>query len=179
MRRIMAVAFALFLALSLGPAGAAERTGARGATNDALRPSSNPFIADLGEPAVLASLTWTRQTVDSGGSEPSLALLSDGRPCIAYYDATDGDLKYARWTGSTWQVETVESAGNVGGTPSLCLDADGHPHISYHDDDSGALKYTPRPNPGPRSRRPRGGSPPTAPARAGAARTAIRASWPT
>ena len=43
------------------------------------------------------------------------------------------DLKYARWTGSAWEIQTVDSQGDWGEHSSLALDADGRPHISYHD----------------------------------------------
>ena len=66
----------------------------------------------------------------------AVALDATGRPHISY--GLDG-LKYARWTGSDWQIETVDSEG--GGSTSLALDADGWPHISYQDGTNDDLKY--------------------------------------
>src|SRR4051812_42232044 len=62
---------------------------------------------------------WTTQAVDSGntadfGAYGSLALDSAGKPAIAYFDAANGNLKLARWSGSAWTLETVNDTGIVG-----------------------------------------------------------------
>ncbi|WP_144060459.1 hypothetical protein [Archaeoglobus sulfaticallidus] len=89
---------------------------------------------------------WERviETVDSsgGGRHPSLALDSNGNPHISYYDATNGDLKYAYKDANGWHIETVDSEGDVGKYTSLALDSNGYPHISYYDATNGDLKYT-------------------------------------
>ncbi len=41
-----------------------------------------------------------------------------------------------------WNIETVDSTGNVGLYNSLALDSSDRPHISYYDIDYGDLKYT-------------------------------------
>ncbi|MDW8064406.1 MAG: carboxypeptidase regulatory-like domain-containing protein, partial [Anaerolineae bacterium] len=71
----------------------------------------------------------------------SLALDGTGNPHISYYDASNGALKYARWTGSGWEIQKVDAGGDVGQYTSLALDSAGNPHISYYDASNGALKY--------------------------------------
>jgi hypothetical protein len=79
---------------------------------------------------------WNIETVDSDGNVggyTSLALDSGDNPHISYVDWTNDYLKYARWTGSTWSVKTVDS-GVWGFDTSLALDSSGNPHISYFGD---------------------------------------------
>ena len=69
-------------------------------------------------------------TVDSSGTDDglfsSLALESDGNPHISDYDGgSNGDLKYARWTGTAWEIEIVDSVWDVGRYTSLALDGAG------------------------------------------------------
>ncbi len=96
--------------------------------------------------------SWQKETVDSTvpdvGMWTSLALDSSDRPHISYYhlywdehEQKCGALKYARWIGSSWQIETVDSAGDVGEYTSLALDSSYYPHISYFDVDNWNLKY--------------------------------------
>jgi hypothetical protein len=84
------------------------------------------------------------QVVDVVGGSPvgrSIKVDNQGNPHIAYHDSTNGDLKYAKWTGSGWDIQTVDSAGNVGGYPSLQFDNLGNPYISYLDMTNNYLKY--------------------------------------
>lgn len=91
--------------------------------------------------AFWTGMAWAILTVDniggSGNTYTSLVLDESGYPHISYgYSASTGGLagvlKYARWTGSVWDIETVDSLNNVGSSVSLALDSFGNPHISYH-----------------------------------------------
>ncbi len=71
-----------------------------------------------------------------------------GRPAIAYYDGTAGDLKFARAldeAGAAWPAQAsivrVDGAGeNTGWHASLAV-IGGLPAIAYHDPNSGKLRY--------------------------------------
>ena len=98
---------------------------------------SNKTGADWGSPVVVAS----GLVIGSGGC--SIALDSLDRPCIAYYEdyfdgiESTGRLRFARWTGTAWSIETVDSYrfnyDHVGEYPCLFIDFMGRPHISYYD----------------------------------------------
>ncbi len=87
---------------------------------------------------------WNITTVDGLGTDvgehASLAFGPDGQPAIAYYDATNDDLKFARSNGSAWVITTVDSAGDVGTFASLAFDGAGQPAISYRDETNDDLK---------------------------------------
>ena len=89
--------------------------------------------------------TWDIQAVDESGAYTSLALDAAGNPHIGYRQRVSGKdyscLKYARWTGNTWKIQTVDYGGEVGEYTSLALDGSGYPHISYYDHTNGDLKY--------------------------------------
>jgi hypothetical protein len=82
--------------------------------------------------------------VDAAGTvgwDTSLELDATGRPHISFYDFTSGDLKYARWDGTRWNIQAVDTMNDVGEYTSLALDAAGNPHISYFNVTNGNLKY--------------------------------------
>jgi hypothetical protein len=82
---------------------------------------------------------WTFQTVanqtTNDGFRASLALDSADNPHIAYLEinnlASFSPLKYATWTGSAWDVKTVDP--DVSDAPiNLALDSAGNAHIMYY-----------------------------------------------
>jgi hypothetical protein len=75
------------------------------------------------------------------GLYTSIALDPFNKPAISYYDAGNGDLKYARWNGSTWEISVVDGTGDVGLYTSLAVDGSGYAHISYYDASNQDLKY--------------------------------------
>ena len=91
-------------------------------------------------------LDWTAVTVVSGGEAGYGTSLReiDGRPAIAYYIKSTGDLGYAINSAAdasgSWTTVTVDAAGDCGNHLSLAL-IDGKPAVAYQlagDDD---LRY--------------------------------------
>jgi hypothetical protein len=62
-------------------------------------------------------------------------------PSIAYYDETNGDLRFAEWNGSHWVISTVDSIGDVGQYASMKVDSNELVHIAYYDQTKGELRY--------------------------------------
>ena len=90
--------------------------------------------------------SWQFETVDDtiglgyyGDYSVSLALDAQQRPRIVYHDGDQNDLKYARYNGTAWSIETVDSDSSI--TSSMALDSNGRPHISYRSDSDQVLKY--------------------------------------
>jgi hypothetical protein len=79
------------------------------------------------------------------GYATSITLDSFDNPHITYTAARpwvgdEDNLKYAYWTGENWNIQTVDSEGDVGEYPSIALQ-NNNPHISYYDSTNGNLKY--------------------------------------
>lgn len=73
------------------------------------------------------------------GTALALAVTKTNDPVISYADTTNPTrLRFARWNGSTWKRETVNT-GSVG-YQSMALDANDRPQISYWDITNGDLK---------------------------------------
>ncbi|HQY88245.1 MAG TPA: hypothetical protein PK402_06275, partial [Tepidisphaeraceae bacterium] len=74
-----------------------------------------------------SGLWGTIQTVDNAdphlGQYLDLKLDNDGSPGVAYFDGTNGDLKYAHISEATnsWDIQTVESPQSTGLYPSLAF----------------------------------------------------------
>jgi hypothetical protein len=87
-------------------------------------------------------------TVDPAGNTgqyTSIAVGIDGNPVVSYYDATNGDLRFARCNdpacaGGNEQLSTLDSAGDVGRYSSVAVEPDGNAVVSYYDAGRGDLK---------------------------------------
>lgn len=93
--------------------------------------------------------TWSINTVASAGAIgkfASIVIDSSGVPHMSYYDETNGNLMYTKFTPSAWENETVEASGNVGQYTWIAVDSNGVPHISYYDVTNGDLKYAVKPS---------------------------------
>jgi hypothetical protein len=76
------------------------------------------------------------------GSSTSIAVDSNNKVHISYYDWINKDLKYATgYPYGSWVTETVDSAGDVGSSTSIAVDSNNKVHISYYDRTDKDLKY--------------------------------------
>lgn len=85
--------------------------------------------------------TWIFDTIDDTppfGGNVVIAMDGSSNPCIAYNDMTS--LKYARWNGVAWNIETVDSMNPLVSRISFVFDpSTWRPCISYMTD--GILKF--------------------------------------
>jgi hypothetical protein len=87
---------------------------------------------------------WTSETVASEGDVGKgccLAVDRWGRPHITYIDNTQGQVMYARYTGSSWEIEAVASDVEVTGGTALTLDAFDKPYVVFQDNVENELTY--------------------------------------
>lgn len=99
------------------------------------------------EYATFDGQSWTVETVGTGPLPyefgNAIAIDSQDRPHIVWFDDQGQDLKYALKDGGDWTISTVDSAGDVGRYPSLALDQDDNPVVSYYQtlsETSGAIR---------------------------------------
>jgi len=79
-------------------------------------------------------------TALAAGSHP-LAYDSLDRPAIAFQDALQWSLMFARHNGASWDIETVENPSNkVASYSDLVFDLDDNPIIAYRDSTAFDLK---------------------------------------
>jgi len=76
----------------------------------------------------------------SGGAT-SIAVDSLGYPHIAYYDGSAHIPKYAKWTGSSWAIETVGTDTGLGMNLAIALDSAQVPNITVYDHTHGEFFY--------------------------------------
>ncbi len=85
-----------------------------------------------GAPSSSRSFDWRIEDVDRG-VKPSVALLSDGSPVIAYMlEDLQGFVKSATRTGGAWDISTVAD-GYFYGPLDIAIDPDDVRYIAYHD----------------------------------------------
>lgn len=102
--------------------------------------------------SITSTVTWIQNAQRSGSVTLSSYLTNwtAAAPVlpgtrIAYYDVTNGDLKYAECnatctTAGNWTKVTVDSTGDVGDSASLAMDGS-KVRIAYRDTTNGDLKY--------------------------------------
>jgi len=113
------------------------------AARDDAATAADSAIGDTGD--------WVFELVDSTpgsavGYESSIALDSQDRPHISYYDLTGEQLLYASRNAGAWSVEVVDSNGDVGVLNALAIGSDDEPQIAYFNFDLGDLQYARKPS---------------------------------
>ena len=111
------------------------------ATNKALMYKKKPF--GMGWAAVPETVDDDPDPADVG-MYASLRIDSKKFIHIAYWDKTNGDLKYATNASGGWVPEPADSTGFVGSHSALDLDGADRPHIVYYDAVNKDLKYATR-----------------------------------
>ena len=112
----------------------------------AIDSAGHPHIAYGGDHLYHAyhnGVQWIIETVDASpgvGKYASIAIDSNGKIHISYWDETNEDLKYATNTLGIWVTITIDTA-NVGSGSSIALDSSNKVHISYFDWLHYDLKY--------------------------------------
>jgi hypothetical protein len=86
---------------------------------------------------------WQVETVDAAtqvGKFAAVAISAGNTLHISYYDALNGNLKYATNRTGAWAVSIVDRTGDVGQYSSIVLGSAGKVHISYYDATNQYLK---------------------------------------
>jgi len=107
------------------------------------------FCSSLNDCTVPAN--WNITVIENSGDVgqySSIASDSNNNIHISYYDAGNGNLKYASCLISTdcnqtsnWSTITIDNAVDVGDYSSIAIDSQDNLHISYHDFNNDRLKY--------------------------------------
>ncbi|RMF17250.1 MAG: hypothetical protein D6761_04675 [Candidatus Dadabacteria bacterium] len=87
---------------------------------------------------------WVIEDVDTDGDVggyPQLEFTQTGRPHIAYYDFTNGRIKYALFNGLEWERQSIPLATETEGFLSMRLDRNDIAHISTIDVGNFNLQY--------------------------------------
>ena len=97
---------------------------------------------------------WQRETIDGGGTRtgyvgtfPKVLIDLQGAVHVIYADGLHGQLKHARQTWSSWQIEVIDTIGTQAtysaqvGAMAAAMDSVGGIGVVYWDGDDGMLKY--------------------------------------
>lgn len=97
--------------------------------------------------AHLEDTGWVIDSVDTSsgvGRYASLALDSTGKPYISYFNQSSLNLRVARWDGSAWILQTIDT-GNLtygaGQFTSIAVDPANHIHVAYQGKDYNYSQY--------------------------------------
>jgi subtilisin family serine protease len=97
--------------------------------------ANNDGVVDTLKFAHFDGSTWSKSTIDTGGSYVTVAYSPiDGQPALAHWNAMTGQLRFVRWDGASWNAEVVLTAPSVTGC-SLAFGPDGIGYIAFGTDE--------------------------------------------
>jgi fibronectin type 3 domain-containing protein len=87
--------------------------------------------------------SWNFDIIEALSYAACLVLDSADKPHMSFCNALTRDLKYGSKTGASWNIQTLDSYGDVGRFTSIALDSSENPHIAYFNNTiyPGDLKY--------------------------------------
>lgn len=95
--------------------------------------------------AIKIGNSWQIYNVDVGdekvGNYISVAIDSISNVHIVYDNYSFDDLKYAKLSAGTWNVQTIDSIGKVGDHCSIAINTQNNPCIAYDDETNNRIKY--------------------------------------
>ncbi len=89
--------------------------------------------------------SWLKEIADSDGDTgqwTSSAITDDGTIWVSFYSAAGRDLKVAKWTGWSWEVNDVYTFGDIGKYSEIAIDSNGDPRIASFDITNGVLRIS-------------------------------------
>ena len=89
--------------------------------------------------------SWLKEIADSDGDTgqwTSSAIADDGTIWVSFYSAAGRDLKVAKWTGWSWEVNDVYTFGDIGKYSEIAIDSNDDPRIASFDITNGVLRIS-------------------------------------
>ena len=95
---------------------------------------------------------WSSYVIARMGTDPDLAIDSNGALHVAYTDLWYETVNYATNASGEWEIDVVDDVGflneygslDPGAFAAIALDADENPHLSYRNFDNNSLRYARR-----------------------------------
>ena len=80
------------------------------------------------------------ETATKVGLYSDIDLDSDGNPHISYFDATNNQIKYAKFDGISWTITVTSSVGSDSSHTAVAIDDLDRAHIAYRNSNNGKLE---------------------------------------
>ncbi|MFL2957167.1 MAG: putative Ig domain-containing protein [Candidatus Thalassarchaeaceae archaeon] len=80
------------------------------------------------------------ETATKIGLYSDIDLDSDGNPHISYFDATNNQIKYAKFDGTSWTITVITTVGSASSHTSIVLDDLDKAHVAYRNSNNGNLE---------------------------------------